>query len=141
MEKRSDLVNYPYLIILNIKNLNQKTRIRIKRIRIINIYDQVIGREYTYLKAYIRKRRAIEDISYNKIIIKRIIFINDFNAYSLKQNSIYENLIGARSLEALLTKFNLIVINEEGVLIRRLLKKVFIIDLAIIAPSIGDIMT
>ena len=50
----------------------------------MNIYDQVIGRKYTYLKAYIRKKRAIKDISQDKIIIKRIIFISDFNVYSLK---------------------------------------------------------
>ena len=39
MKKRSDLIDYFYLIILNIKDLDQKTRIPIKRIRIINIYD------------------------------------------------------------------------------------------------------
>ena len=50
----------------------------------MNIYDQVIGRKYTYLGAYIKKRRVIKDISWDKIIIKRIIFINDFNAYSSK---------------------------------------------------------
>ena len=39
MEKRSDLVNYPYLIILDIRDFNQKIRILIKRIKVINIYD------------------------------------------------------------------------------------------------------
>ena len=39
MEKRSNLIDHPYLIILNIKDLDQKTRIPIKRIKIINIYD------------------------------------------------------------------------------------------------------
>ena len=82
MEKKSDLINYFYFLILDIKDLNQKIRIPIKRIRIINIYDQVINRKYTYLGAYIRRRRAIEDISWDKIIIKRTVFINDFNAYS-----------------------------------------------------------
>ena len=52
----------------------------------------------------------------------------------------YENSIGARLLETLLTKFNLIAINEESILIKRLLEKVFIIDLAITAPNIKDIM-
>ena len=107
----------------------------------MNIYDQVIGRRYTYLRAYIRRRRTIEDISQDKIIIKKTVLISDFNAYNSKQNSIYENLIGARLLKALLIKFNLIVINEEGVLIRRLSEKVFIIDLAITAPSMRDTMT
>ena len=63
MEKRSDLIDYLYLIILNIRDLDQKIRVFIKRIKVINIYDQVIGRRYTYLKAYTRKRRAIKDIS------------------------------------------------------------------------------
>ena len=107
----------------------------------MNVYDQVISREYTYLGVYIRRRRAIEDISWDRIIIERIVFIGDFNVYSLKWNFICENLIGARLFEALLTKFNLVIINEEGVLIRRLLEKVFIIDLAITAPSMGNIMT
>ena len=47
----------------------------------------------------------------------------------------------ARPLEALLTKFNLIIIHEEGMPIRRLSEKVFIIDLAIISPSMGDIIS
>ena len=63
MEKRSDLVDYSYLIILDIRDLDQKTRIFIRRIKVINVYDQVIGREYTYSGAYTRRKRAIEDIS------------------------------------------------------------------------------
>ena len=39
MKKRSDLVDYFYLIILDIKDLDQKIRILIKRIRVMNIYD------------------------------------------------------------------------------------------------------
>ena len=34
-----------------------------RRTRVVNVYDQVIGRGYTYLGAYIRRRRAIEDVS------------------------------------------------------------------------------
>ena len=107
----------------------------------MNVYNKVINRKYTYLEAYTKRRRAIKDISWDRIIIKRIILINDFNVYSLKQNSIYENLIRARPLEALLIKFNSIIINGKGMLIKRLLEKIFIIDLAIISPNIGDIMT
>ena len=29
----------------------------------MNIYDQVLDREYIYLEVYIKKRRTIEDIS------------------------------------------------------------------------------
>ena len=50
-------------MILNIRDFNQKIRILIRRIKVMNIYDQIIDRGYTYLKAYTRKRRVIEDIS------------------------------------------------------------------------------
>ena len=63
MEKKSDLVDYFYLKILDIKDFNQKIRIPIRRIRVINVYDQVIGRKYTYLETYIKRRRIIKDIS------------------------------------------------------------------------------
>ena len=63
MEKRSDLVDHPYLIILDIRDLDQKIRILIRRIKVINIYDQVIDRKYTYLRAYTKKRRIIKDIN------------------------------------------------------------------------------
>ena len=38
-------------------------------------------------------------------------------------------------------KYNLVVINEEGVATRRLSEKVSIIDLVIILPSLSDSMT
>ena len=128
-------------MILNIRDLNQKIRLPLRRIKIVNVYDQVIGREYIYLEAYTRRRRAIKDVSQNKIIIERIIFIEDFNTHSSKQNLIYEKLIEVKILEALLTKFNLVIVNEEGVPTRRLLKKISIINLVVTSPSIRDIIT
>ena len=84
IEKRSNLINHSYVIILNIKDLNQKTRLSLRRIKVVNVYDQVIGRRYIYLGVYIRRRRVIENISWDKIIIERIIFIGNFNIYSSK---------------------------------------------------------
>ena len=126
---------------LNVRDLDQKTRLPLRRIRIVNVYDQFIGRKYIFLGAYAKRRRAIKDINQNKIITKRIILIDDFNAYSSKQNLIYEKLIGVKALEALLTKFNLVVINEKGMPTRRLSEKIFIIDLVVISPDMGDIIT
>ena len=128
-------------MVLDVRDLDLKTRFLIKCIRVVNVYDQVISREYTYLGIYMRRRRAIEDVSWNRIITERIVFIGDFNVYSSKWNHIYERLIGVRLLEKLLDKYNLIVINEERVIIRRLLEKVSIIDLIIILSSLSDFMT
>ena len=48
--------------------------------------------------------------------------------------------MGTKPLEELLIRFNLIVINDERIPIRRLSEKVSIIDLIITSPSIGDII-
>ena len=50
-------------MILDIKDLNQKTRLLLRRIKVVNVYDQFIDREYTYLRLYTRKRRVIEDVN------------------------------------------------------------------------------
>ena len=84
VEKRSDLINYLYVMILDVRDFDQKTRLFLRRIKVVNVYDQVIGRKYIYLGVYTKKRRVIEDISWDKIIIERIIFIRDFNVYSSK---------------------------------------------------------
>ena len=126
---------------LDVRDLDQKTRLPLRRIRVVNVYDQFIGRKYIYLKAYTRRRRAIKDVNQDKIIIERIIFISDFHIYSSKQNLICENSIKAKALEALLTKFNLIIVNEEGVLTRKSSEKISIINLVVTSPGMGDIIT
>ena len=49
--------------------------------------------------------------------------------------------MGIKILEVLLTKFNLIIVNEEGMLTRRLSEKIFIINLVVISPGMRDIIT
>ena len=134
-------MNHLYVMILNIRDLDQKTRLPLKRIRIVNVYDQFIGRKYIFLGAYTKKRRTIKDINQNKIITERTILIGNFNTHNSKQNLTYEKPIRVKALEALLTKFNLIVINEKRMPTRRLSEKIFIINLIVTSPDIGDIIT
>ena len=63
MENKSDLVDYLYIIILDVKDLDLKTRLLIKYTKIVNVYDQIIGREYIYLRVYTKKKKIIKDIS------------------------------------------------------------------------------
>ena len=63
MENRSDLVEYLYIMTLDIKDLDPKTRLSIKYIKVVNVYDQIIGRKYIYLGVYARRKKTIKDIS------------------------------------------------------------------------------
>ena len=48
---------------LDIRDLNQKIRLLSKRTKVVNVYDQFIGRKYTFLGTYIKRKRAIKDIN------------------------------------------------------------------------------
>ena len=50
-------------MILDIRDFDQKIRLPLRRTRVVNVYDQFIGRGYIYLGAYARRRRAIKDVS------------------------------------------------------------------------------
>ena len=50
-------------MVLDIKDFDLKTKLFIKYTKIVNVYDQVIGLGYIYLKIYTKKRRTIKDIS------------------------------------------------------------------------------
>ena len=50
-------------MILNVRDLDQKTRLPLRRIKVVNVYDQFIGREYTYLGTYTKRRRAIKNVN------------------------------------------------------------------------------
>jgi hypothetical protein len=63
METRSDLVNHPYVLILNIWDLQPNTQKKIRRTRLINYYDNRIGLNTTYHEDINSNRRAINDIN------------------------------------------------------------------------------
>ena len=58
---------------LNVKDFDLKTRFLTKYTKIINVYDQIIGRGYIYLGAYTKKK--------------------NYRKYQLKQNNHEKNSI------------------------------------------------
>ena len=48
---------------LNVGDFDQKTRLPLRRIKVVNVYDQFINRKYIQLRAYTRERRTTKDIN------------------------------------------------------------------------------
>ena len=141
VEKRSDLIDHSYIMVLDVRDLDRETQLPIRATRIVNVYNQVIGRGRTYKGGSKRRRRAIEDVNWNQVITERTIFISDFNTHSPMWNPVHQPTTRARTLEELLTQFELMTINELGVTTRRSSENMSIIDLTITSPSMGDSMT
>jgi len=82
LEARTDLLDHPYALALDIWELNRDTRVKKRRTRLINIYDNQIGLGTCYKGDSNQSWRAIEDISWNTLLRGRVVLLGDFNAHS-----------------------------------------------------------
>jgi hypothetical protein len=62
-ESRSDLVNHPYFLAIDIWELHSQSKKKMRKTRLINCYDARIGLNTTYQEDIDSNRRAIEDIN------------------------------------------------------------------------------
>ena len=86
VDNKSDLGSHPYIMIVDVRRNDPINRELGRRTRIVNIYDQNLGRGCTYLGGSETIRRAIQDINWGLIIRGRTILLGDFNAYSQRWN-------------------------------------------------------
>jgi hypothetical protein len=99
VEARTDLIDHPYALALDIWDLHRDTRAKKRRTRLINIYDNKIGLGTCYLSDSNRTWRAIEDISWNTLLQGRVVLLGDFNAHSPTWNPLISQRRDAGPLE------------------------------------------
>lgn len=63
IENRTDLVNHPYCSVLNIKELHPISKNFLRRTRVVNVYDNKVGRGQLWEGSSPTLRRAIQDVS------------------------------------------------------------------------------
>lgn len=68
MENQNNLASHSYYIILNIKELNQVSRKYSRKIKIVNIYDNQIGKRYIWQGFSSIIQYTIQDIFSRSII-------------------------------------------------------------------------
>ena len=62
-ESRSNLVNHPYFLVIDVWELHPQSKHKMRKTRLINCYDNRIGLNTTYQGDIDSNRRAIEDIN------------------------------------------------------------------------------
>lgn len=82
IENRADLISHPYCSVLNIKELHPISGKALRRTRIVNIYDNKVGRRQLWEGSSATVRRAIEDVSWRQIIKGQVLIVGDMNAHS-----------------------------------------------------------
>ena len=137
METRSDLVDHPYIQVIDIWELDLGGN-KSRKTRIINVYDNWVGDGYQWRGDKDGKRRAIEDVSWDKVIEKRTLLVGDFNAHSPYWNSLCRRRIRADQLESIIDRHKLLVNNEMTTPTRpKQTSGCSIIDLTMSTPDLG----
>jgi endonuclease/exonuclease/phosphatase family metal-dependent hydrolase len=137
IEARTDLINHPYILALDIWDLD-RGRNRVRRTRIVNCYDNWLGEGYCWQGNSSRHRRAIEDAEWRPLVEGRCLILGDFNAHSPLWNPHTNQRTNALSLENLIESFDLHINNTPGIPTRpKRTPGISIIDLAISTPELG----
>ena len=83
IDNQTDLVSHLYYLILNIKELHPCFGKVLKRTRVVNLYDNKVGRGQLWERSSPTIRRVIQDISWRHIIKGRVLVVGDMKAYCI----------------------------------------------------------
>lgn len=140
VENRTDLVSHPYAIVLDITEREVRAKGQKRRTRIVNVYDNKLGRGQTWGGSDPRLRRAIQDISWEQILKGRVLVLGNMNAHSPMWNPHCQTRKNSGPLEALIDRFELIVNKNPDYATRPISHGgVSIIDLALSSPELGPL--
>lgn len=82
VENRTGLVSHPYCVVLDIRELDPQSRKCLRRTRVVNLYDNKIGKGQPWEGSCLTVRRAIQDICWRSVIQGRVLTVGDMNAHS-----------------------------------------------------------
>jgi hypothetical protein len=139
IEAQIDLINHLYVLIFDIWNTHYKSRIKMRRTRLVNTYDNRIGLRTCYKGNYDRSKRAIEDIRWESVLRSRVVLLGDFNAHSPAWDPLIFSRTEAGSLKQIIEDYSLILNNELGAITKPGKTRGSIIDLMFTTLDIGPL--
>lgn len=77
VENRSDLVDHPYFLALDIRDIDRQLNKPTRRTRVINVYDNRVGQGCTWVGHTSENRRALEDILWDRVIRGRVLILGE----------------------------------------------------------------
>ncbi len=137
VENRTNLISHPYCMALDIKEPHPKSGKFLRKTRIVNLYDNKVGRGQLWEGLTNSIRRVIQDIPWNLVIRGRVLIVGDMNAHSPMWNPRYHQRQNAGPLEELIETYELLVNNNTDFPTRPASRGVFIIDLALTSSDLG----
>lgn len=137
VEDRTHLVDHPYFLALDIRDMDSRLNKPARRTRVVNAYDNRVGQGCTWEGNPPHNQRALEDIIWDRVIRGQVLFLGDMNAHSPIWNPHCRGRKNAKPLEDLIEKFDLLINNKSGRTTRPASEGVSITDLALSTAELG----
>ena len=134
---RTDLISHPYCICLDIQEVDPQSRKSLRKTRVVNLYDDKIGKGQPWEGFCPTPRRAIQDICWRPVIQSRVLIVGEMNAHSFMWNPHCRQKQNAGPLEELIEKYKLLVNNDTDFPTRPGSRGISILDLALTSPGLG----
>lgn len=139
VDHRTDLINHPYFMMLEIQELDPQSKRPGRKTRIFNVYDNRVGSGCTWDGGISCTRRALEDINWSSVIQGRVLLAGDMNAHNPLWNLHCHQRQNASVLEEMIDEYGLLVNNEPGRSTRPLSQGISVIDLALTTAALGPL--
>lgn len=82
IDHRTDLVNHPYFMVFEMREIDLRSKKPGKKTRIVNVYNNRVGQGCTWEGENREVRQALEDVNWDRIFCGRVLFAGDINAHS-----------------------------------------------------------
>ena len=79
---KMNLVNHPYFILLEIRELDLQSKRLGRKIRVVNVYDNWVRKGCTWNGGIYCIRRALENVNWKPVIQGQVLIARDINAHS-----------------------------------------------------------
>lgn len=113
MEARIDIIDHPYITVLNVWEQEKEGGKRKRRTRVANIYDNNLSANQVWnLTGRNTRRKALADVEWERIVEGSTVLLGNFNACSTQENVRYRERKDSTGLETLIENHNYICNNE-----------------------------
>ena len=137
IEKQTDLISHPYCLCLDIIKFDPQSGKRLRKTRVVHLYDNKVGKGQPWEGSCPTLRRAIQDICWGSVIWGRVLIVGDMNAHCPIWNPHCSQRQNAGPLEELIETYELLVNNNTDFPTRPGSRGISIIDLALTNPDLG----
>ena len=135
----TNVVSYLYYSVFDIKELHSWSKRVLRKTRVVNLYDNKVGRRQIWERSSPIVQGTIQDMSWKQIIKSRVLIVGDINTHSSIWNPYCRQNVNVWLYKELIEGYQLIINNNTNFPIQPSSSGMSIIDITLISLDLGPL--